>query len=39
MSGIGWRVAGVGEVQVDDVTLQERSWVASVKKRERFDNE
>ena len=29
-SGGGWRVAGVGEVQVDDVPRQERRWGAGV---------
>ena len=31
----GWWVAGVDEVQVDDVPLQEKSWGAGVPERER----
>ena len=29
-SGRGWRVAGVGDVQVDGVTIRERKWGAGV---------
>ena len=29
-SGGGWRVAGVGDVQVDGVTIRERKWGAGV---------
>ena len=30
-SGEGWRVIGVGEVQVDDVPRRERRWGVGVK--------
>ena len=30
MSNGGWQVAGVGDIQVDGVLIQERSWVAFV---------
>ena len=33
MSGGVWRVAGVGNVQVDGVPLQERRWVAGATER------
>ena len=34
-SGGGWRVAGAGKFQVDDIPLRERRWGAGVISRER----
>ena len=40
MRGGSWRVAGVGEVQVDNVTFQERRWGLGAIYIERlYDNE